>query len=285
MLVSRLILASLLLLAACSREADSADDATTGDAVAAARADARDAAIVALRVGDRLCTGVVIGPRTVLTSRGCATGQSPDDCVRPSDQTMFRRDDGAISVITGEDAAAGVVVAKSVSVHVPDSPRVCGADLARVELDADVPGVTPLVLGTESIASAAVRVVGYGARKTGGTTGIKASRRGLAIAATSATELTVPTSACAGDEGAPVLDEKTNRVLGVASRWSGDCGAANEHAIFTRVDAFTELLAPPEVDGGAGGAAGRACSSAHHCPKGYHCDKTTHACAAVDGGD
>jgi hypothetical protein len=273
-----------LFLAACSHSADSTVDATSLDAVAAGRADARDAAVVAVRVGTRLCTGVAVGARAVLTSRGCATGDLPDDCIHPVERPRLGRDGDAIAIVTGEDVAAGTIVAHGVAVRFPDSPRVCGADLALIDLDVDLPGsIKPPAMSLDpAVLGAAVRVVGYGARKTGGPAGIKSSRRGLSIAGLSTTEASVPTSACAGDEGAPMFDEKSGRVVGVASRWTGDCGAPNEHGVFTRTDAFASFLVPPVPgSGGAGGAAGRACSSAHHCPKGNHCNKTTHVCEPV----
>lgn len=284
------------LLTACAHGSDLDPSESAGDAVAGAHADAHDAAVVALRSdGFPLCTGVLVGPRLVLSSRGCVTGVHARDCPHPApigappQMPAIERDPSTIEVLTGEDVATAHPVARGFHVTYPAGVRACEADVALLELDQSITGATPLAVALAAITGGEkMRVVGFGVRKANGAPGRKASKAGLAVGAVSTTQFTIPTSACEGDEGGPAIDEHTGRVVGVVSRALGTCGAPDALAVFTRNDAFPALL-QPVIDGakgsagagGGGGASGQACSSAHHCPKHHHCNKTTGLCEAV----
>ena len=288
------------LLAACAHGGDVDPTESSGDAVAGARADAHDSGVVALRAdGSPLCTGVLVGPRLILSSRACVTGMKPNDCphpgpVGPPDPTAQQdRDPSTIEIVTGENVTNVKAAARGFHVTYPTSTHVCGADIALLEIDQSLPGATPMKVALDTISGGEkLRVIGFGLRKTGGPDGRKASKRGLLVGAVSATEFTVPTSACQGDEGGPAIDEHTGRVVGVVSRAVGDCSAPDAFAIFTRADAFPSLL-HRVIEGGTGGASGtggttgaagasgKTCSAAHHCPKHHHCNKATHVCEAV----
>ena len=281
--------------AACAHGGELDPTESSGDAVAGARADAHDLGVVALRTQDGVtCSGVLVGPRLVLSSRSCVTGVSANDCAHPAplgggQSPQQDRDPSTIEVLVGEEIAKLQPVARGFHVTYPTSAHVCGADIALLETDQTVPATPWKVALDPVVGGPKIRAVGFGLRKTGGPSGRKASKRGLTVGAVTATEFALPTSACLGDEGAPALDEHTGHVVGIVSRPAGDCSAPDAVAFFTRTDAFPALLervvAPPGGAGGATGGAGatgagsgHGCSAHHHCTKGNHCNKTTHVC-------
>src|SRR5438105_4229584 len=87
MLTRFVFLVALLSFTACARDDVPEPSEANADAIAAGKIDPHDLAVVALRVPDgATCSGVVVGPRMVLTSRACVTGVRVSDCLRPIPQ-------------------------------------------------------------------------------------------------------------------------------------------------------------------------------------------------------
>ena len=196
-----------------------------------------DSAVAALLLGSQtceldptpdqfLCTGVLVGPRAILTAAHCLRGLTPAD----------------LRVFFGNDVGASGGVTLDV-VWVQSHPAWSGRsnDIALLGLAEDVAAV-PVEMLEELDAVAvgsSVRVVGFGVDECGG---IGVKREGTAqirsIAAATFTSNAAPGMSCEGDSGGPVFltQRGTEYVAGVTS--GGD--AACTTGVNTRVDQHVE---------------------------------------------
>ena len=214
----------------------------------------RDPAVVALDVGGQgLCTGTLIAPDVVLTARHCVSITSSKVQCPPSGPQIGRdRDASSIGVYLGEDASSAVLVARGRELVVPKSNTLCDHDIAAIVLDRDVEGVAPLRLSkTAPRRGDTVRAVGFGKTDDADFGGIKLLRDHVKILEVSTAELLVGEATCQGDSGGPALDESTGAIVGVVSRGGPSCEGAGVHNVYTRVDAFQELLAAALAKSGA----------------------------------
>lgn len=201
-------------------------------------------AVVALVVaGAKLCTGTLIGARTVLTARHCvAQTVETITCPAQGAQVGAEVDPATIEIVQGNDVQTGRSVARGAALFVPKGDALCDADLALVQLDRAVLRTRPLRLSEAEIAQGDPAVaVGFGRTSDEGGAGKKRQRRDVAVIAISPREIRVGEASCHGDSGGPLLDA-SGRVLGVLSRGGPGCVGAVEN-VYTRPAAFSDLIA------------------------------------------
>jgi len=270
---------ALVSLAACSSGAGSGDAAFSEDAIVGGHSDTKDAAVVAIDIGgEALCTGSLIGPRLVLTARHCVSETSEAvDCPAQGSQIEGERAADTFTILVGSNIRTARAVAIGQRIITPDSDVLCDHDVALIELDRDVTGVTPLALGSLS-GVRTVRGVGFGKRGDNADAGKKMTRSNVAIHSESASEFVVGVLSCNGDSGGPALDSK-GRVVGIVSRGGPNCNGPDSENIYTRVDAFHALI---DQALGTGTGTGTECGSGKRCASGSHCNASTLRCEATN---
>jgi secreted trypsin-like serine protease len=286
---------ALVSLVACSSGApESSDDpASVQDPIVGGKSDrAKDPAVVAIDIGgEALCTGSLIGPRLVLTARHCVSDTSEQvDCPASSPQIEGERAADSFTILVGDDIKTARAVAIGQRVITPDSDVLCDHDMALIELDRAVTGVTPLTLGTMTGVKT-VRGVGFGKRGDNADAGKKMTRSNVAVHSESAAEFTVGVLSCNGDSGGPALNSK-GQVVGIVSRGGPNCDGPDSENIYTRVDAFRALIEQTLGETGSGSTSKGAgtggttstgaaqCGPGKRCPSGSHCNESTLLCEA-----
>lgn len=231
---------------ATSEEGNGGAEVTTADEqdIVGGKRDYGHPAVVALVVGgNKLCTGSLVGPRTVLTARHCiAQTVLGVTCPPETAQVGAQVDPASITIVRGNDVDSGEVVALGAALFVPSGDALCEADLALVTLDRAVEGTRPLRLSVAPLAEGDHAVaVGFGRTTNEGGAGKKRVRRDVAVKALSVYEVWVGEGTCHGDSGGPLLDA-SGRILGVLSRGGPGCTGPVEN-VYTRPGAFSDLIA------------------------------------------
>jgi V8-like Glu-specific endopeptidase len=233
------------LLVACSGGAD-APTAADSDSIVGGRRDRADRAVIALSIGgEGLCSGSLIAKNVVLTARHCVSDTSESvGCPADAPQISADRDPSTLTVLVGNDIATATPVALGRALIVPPSNVLCDNDIALVELDRPVPGVTPAQVNLDNnvVRGERLRMVGFGKRGDQLGAGKKYQRSHVPVLDVSRSELMVGEVSCNGDSGGPAFDEETQRIVGVVSRGGPDCQGSASRNIYTRVDRFAALI-------------------------------------------
>ncbi|MBN1606253.1 MAG: S1 family peptidase [Polyangiaceae bacterium] len=224
-----------------------------------------------------LCTGTLVAPGLVLTSRHCVAPRLDEGSAVECASSRFgpTLDPERIQVTTAEhmypeQLAAPVAVAR-IWVHQTDD-RVCGNDIALLggSFAEDIEPVAPR-LGEPARPAEGYAAVGYGS--TGETFGDRRTVQQLRVGCVGAPcsqrivdgEFFGAGALCHGDSGSPALDEQ-GRLFGVASRGDAACtesvysevAAHGDWLVSAAREARAELghALPAWADDGASGAGG-----------------------------
>lgn len=178
--------------------------------------------------GSGYCTGTLIGPRTVLTAAHCISYAYATDAF----------------TLDGVKVYSGLAV-----VHPGYNPATLDNDVAVIQLNTLVSGVSPAGLGFEAPrAGQSITLVGYGA--TNGTLdGLGTKRQGTnSIDAVASQSFTFSGSTgnesatCSGDSGGPSFNSKNQRcVIGITSNGPTGCSGSGAN-IQMRVDVFMSWI-------------------------------------------
>ncbi|MDP9149949.1 MAG: trypsin-like serine protease [Myxococcota bacterium] len=207
-----------------------------------------DPAVVAVDAGGRwLCTGALVAPDVVLTSRSCVV-VSPAEALRMPcgssiPQALAARDPRSLRILVGDDVGSALERARGRQVIVPAAGGLCGADIALVLLDATIDDIRPLPVRTTGAAQGdRVRTVAYG-RFASPRAIEKIVRDHVQVLDSQAEELVLAESACERAMGGPALSESTGEVVGVSSRGDGtSCDGGGAAAVYTRSDVYLALV-------------------------------------------
>ncbi len=205
----------------------------------------RTPSVVALLVGgDGVCSGTLIAPNAVLTARHCvARTKTEVECPAKGPHITSDRNPETLSVLVGESVSEGAWAASGAELFVPDANVLCDADIAIVVLDRVVPGVAPLAVRKKGVSlGERIRAVGFGKKGDLGGAGEKVLRDYVRVDEVTPQEFMVAEATCQGDSGGPAIDMTTGEVIGVVSRGGPSCEGADVHNIYTRVDAYANLI-------------------------------------------
>jgi MYXO-CTERM domain-containing protein len=201
-----------------------------------------------------LCTATLIERNLFLTARHCLVETAR---VVVCDESQFKDPQAPLAIVLlnatelDEAALKSAPVFHGTALYLPSSHQVCGADIALVETQEQVPSSVAVPLAPRLTKAAQLGelyvAVGYGGTNDQGLgSGIRRSRQDLRVLcfgpqcsdSVAESEFLGQVGTCEGDSGGPALDSDGN-VLGVLSRGGADCTTP----IYGSTAAWAKLIA------------------------------------------
>ena len=241
-----MVVTSLLALSGCAATGAENDDTTEqkrrNGIINGEETSEFPATGMLLTQGQSICTGTVVGPRSVLTAAHCVEGMDPS-------QLEF-------GFGASQDQVEGSVQVVSATQHPQWDSQQLANDVAMLSLSEDAP-TAPIALNQvmdQSWIGRTLILVGYGVSdgpsQTGG--GIK---RMVEVNISQVDDTTVRyettdgKSACNGDSGGPAFADEGGQlvVAGVTSYGDQSC---QQYGVYTRVDTFVSFIKEQIANGG-----------------------------------
>jgi|GEM_PF-6634428 len=216
----------------------------------------------ALRDGEGrlVCSGVVVGPRALLTAAHCLPPRSaPSAAAASHDEEEL----GPRDVCFGPhvDACAQVVRVTGWTLHPAWDPTTFDGDLAVVSLADDAPTTAVALSSRRAAVGDVVDVVGYGRTDAADLRSVGEKRvRRMRIDDVADGRVVHGESACNGDSGGPLLDSGDSLLL-VAVTSSGPRGC-KDYGRATEVLPYAPWITERAKETAAPALAGAACSAA-----------------------
>jgi secreted trypsin-like serine protease len=203
-----------------------------------------DPAVLAVDVaGERACTAALIEPRLALTARSCVTHLASALSCPTRERTVAEdRDPSTLRFFVGDDFGSARLVAVGMEFITPLEPSHCGGDIAVVVLDRSVEMPTLALSETTLTRPSYVRAVGFARSADDASSSVKYQREHLEVLDLSEREFRVREEACLTEAGGPAFDPRDGRIVGVLSRAGASCTEEDAHNVYTRIDAFRELI-------------------------------------------
>ncbi|HRG95976.1 MAG TPA: trypsin-like serine protease, partial [Polyangiaceae bacterium] len=261
----------LVALVACGGPRERASTGRGASAIQGGAEDDVHTFAVAVIMPDSTCSGTLIAPNLVLTARHCVADSGSSDAVDCSRDKFSPPAPAARFAITTEKVVrSGSAKYRVAKVLVPTESKFCGNDIALLLLDENVPAseATPAApaldppMSTHPLYGTTVATLGYGIsgpRKNDD--GTRRLREDVPIQCTPGdptkscrlsdfditdAEFVAGDGLCSGDSGGSAFDQESFTrgrpvTFGVLSR-AGETGLKCVDAVFTRTDAFSDLL-------------------------------------------
>lgn len=172
---------------------------------------------------NRVCSGVVVGPKLIATAQRCLRGKQPGATALGADEY---RVEVASSALTWTNRKGKFVVLPSC-----DEKEI---DVGLIVLDDAVPAlVAPLKIVSAPDTGGRVQALGFGRCK--GSSKLAKERTGM-VKNRDQRDVVIDITLCKGDRGGPVVDGRESEVIGLISHRDDPEGSPLRTATIARLD-------------------------------------------------